>query len=97
MYGKTEQYFKGGNGMKSKLETEMSEKVNHPIHYNSYSVEVIDMMVAIWGNAKVADFCEINAFKYRMRAGLKGDSITDMKKEAWYLAKANELRRELLN
>ena len=66
--------------------------VNHPEHYNAYPKEVIDMMIDIWGKEKVAVFCEINAFKYRMRAGLKNDIHEDLSKELWYLTKAKELR-----
>ena len=70
------------------------EKVNHPKHYNQYPIEVIDMMVAIWGKEKTIDFCLMNAFKYRMRLGLK-DSITqDLAKEHWYLNKAEELKNQ---
>ena len=72
------------------------EHVNSPTHYNTYSVETIDMMVRVFGKEKVADFCEINAFKYRMRMGTKPfNSIEqDLKKEQWYLNKAKELRNE---
>lgn len=70
--------------------------VNHPRHYNSYPIEVIDMMVAIWGKEKTKIFCEINAFKYRMRIGLKGkeikNTLEDLEKEQWYLQKAKELK-----
>jgi hypothetical protein len=71
------------------------EHVEHPIHYNTYPMETIDMMVAIWGKEKVADFCEITAFKYRMRMGTKPDNSIeqDLKKEQWYLNKAKELRQ----
>ena len=70
------------------------ENVEHPRHYNHYSSETIDMMVSIWGKEKVADWCEITAFKYRMRMGTKpNNSIEqDLKKEQWYLNKAKELR-----
>ena len=74
------------------LEERAKEYVNHPSHYNDYSVEVIDMMVKIYGAEKVADWCEITAYKYRMRAGKKHDLMEDMKKEVWYLIKAEELR-----
>ena len=47
------------------------EMVNHPSHYNNYDVEVIDMMVDIWGTEAVINFCKLNAFKYRMRMGTK--------------------------
>lgn len=68
------------------------EQVNHPSHYNAYPKETIDMMIAIYGKEKVAVFCEINAFKYRMRLGKKDDFKQDLAKERWYLDKASELR-----
>jgi hypothetical protein len=71
------------------------EMVNSPSHYNSYSIEVIDMMVKIWGVEKTITFCEMNAFKYRMRMGTKPGNSTDqdLEKEFWYLKKANELKQ----
>jgi hypothetical protein len=63
------------------------ENVNHPSHYNLYSVEAICMIERIWGKEATIKWCEITAFKYRMRMGLKpGNSIEqDMKKERFYL------------
>lgn len=76
------------------MEGSAYEMVQHPDHYNRNGVEVIDMMVAIWGAEDVARWCEITAFKYRMRMGTKpGESIErDLAKEKWYLDKAKELR-----
>ena len=73
-----------------------SEMVNHPSHYNQYPVEVIDMMARIWGNEATAQWCEMTAFKYRMRMGHKsGNEIgRDFDKEQWYLKKAEEMRSE---
>ena len=75
-------------------EKEEYEFVDSPTHYNSYEKEVIDMMVDIYGKEKVAIFCEINAFKYRMRMGTKpGQDVSrDLDKEKWYLDKKNELK-----
>ena len=67
------------------------DNVNHPPHYNQYNKEVIDMMIDIWGKEKVSIFCEINAFKYRMRIGHKDNIKQDLNKEQWYLDKASEL------
>ena len=39
----------------------------NPPHYQKFSVEVIDMMVAIWGKEATAVHCEMCAFKYRLR------------------------------
>ena len=74
-----------------------NEQVNHPKHYNQYPIEVIDMMISIWGKEKTIDFCLMNAFKYRMRLGHKGDVKQDMAKEQWYLNKAAELKKILTN
>lgn len=73
------------------------ENVNHPNHYNNYDVEVIDMMERIWGPEKTAIFCELNAFKYRMRMGTKPTSPVseDLDKETWYLEKFQELKAKL--
>lgn len=70
------------------------EAVNHPSHYNSYPIEVIDMMLSIWGKENTINFCLMNAFKYRMRLGLKDSIEQDLAKEQWYLNKANELSKE---
>ena len=63
------------------------EQVNHPDHYNDYDVEVIEMMRRIFGLEATLNFCKLNAFKYRMRAGHKdGNTLEqDLKKERWYL------------
>ena len=67
------------------------EKVNHPPHYNLFEIEVIDMMLLLFGKEKTIAFCQLNAFKYRMRLGLKDDFEQDLAKEKWYLAKINEI------
>lgn len=64
----------------------------NPAHYKSYSVETIDMMVAIYGKEKVGIHCELTAFKYRQRLGKKDSLEQDLAKEQWYLDKAKELR-----
>ena len=73
------------------------EFVNHPQHYNNYDMEVIDMMVRLFGVHETVSFCKLNAFKYRMRAGTKpGETAEqDIKKEQWYLRKAEELDSRL--
>lgn len=75
------------------LITDEYEMVDHPQHYNNYEYEVIDMMRKIYGDEKTAIFCELNAFKYRMRMGTKPTSPIDedLKKEQWYLKKKKEI------
>lgn len=71
------------------------EKVNHPKHYNRPGrKECIEEMLDIYGPEKVSAFCELNAYKYRYRAGLKGNKDEDLKKADWYLKKMNEISKE---
>ena len=74
------------------------EMVNHPSHYNQYDIEVIDMIIKIWGPEAAALWCDITAFKYRMRMGTKPDNSIeqDIKKEQWYLNKAREIRASIV-
>lgn len=67
------------------------EEVNNPEHYNNMTMEVIDMMETIWGKEALILFCEMNSFKYRMRAGNKFDGSQDIKKAKWYDFKRKEL------
>lgn len=75
------------------------EMVNHPTHYNQYDIEVIDMIIKIWGPEAAALWCDITAFKYRMRMGTKPDNSIeqDIKKEQWYLNKSKEIKDNLIN
>ena len=59
----------------------MTDPVNHPSHYTTYPVEVIQLTA--WMN-----FCRGNAVKYIARAGLKDPEkeIEDLKKAAWYIS-----------
>jgi len=71
----------------------MSDAIN-PQHYKKGSKEVIEMMQNIWGVDNTIIFCEMNSFKYRMRAGLKPNQPIerDLKKAKWYEDKAQELK-----
>lgn len=58
----------------------MADNINHPTHYNSHpsGVECIDIVEHFGFNVG-------NAIKYLWRAGLKGDTLEDLKKAAWYV------------
>lgn len=68
------------------------DKVNHPNHYTSGSIEVIDFI-----EDQKLNFCLGNVIKYVSRAGKKKSSsksislelkaLEDLKKAAWYLHK----------
>ena len=81
------------------LSKEGYEYVDHPIHYNNYGMEVIDMMEKIWGTKMVAVWCLLTSYKYRMRMGTKPDEPIqrDLEKEQWYLNKYQELIKKLEN
>lgn len=65
-----------------------TDMVNHPPHYQSCSLECIDMMRAIFGDRAVTEYCTLNAFKYLWRHNLKGKPDEDLKKADWYIKRA---------
>ena len=89
----------GTDGLKEIPKEVKEQKYDYinPNHYKQGSKEVIEMMEAIWGKESLGVYCEMNAFKYRMRAGLKPEQSVerDLEKAKWYEQKANTLRNEL--
>lgn len=81
------------NGLNQKEEYDF---VN-PEHYKRGSMEVIDMMKLLWGTEALMLHCEMSAFKYRMRAGIKPDQPIerDLEKARWYDERVKKLRNEL--
>lgn len=70
----------------------VSDSPTSPSHYKTYDIEAIEMMIRIWGKEEAAIFCKLNAFKYRLRMGMKDDVQIELEKESKYLAKWKELR-----
>lgn len=70
----------------------------NPSYYNDKDIEVWEMMVKIWGKEAFLNFCELNAFKYRMRMGNKPNQsvVKDLKKAKWYEEKLRENKDEKL-
>lgn len=60
----------------------MNDPVNHPAHYTTGKIEVIDFI-----EDKNLGFCLGNAVKYVARAGKKdpGKTIEDLQKAVWYI------------
>ena len=58
----------------------MSDMVDHPEHYNSGKIEVIDV-IEDWG----LGFHEGNAIKYIGRHKHKNGAVQDIEKAIWYL------------
>lgn len=73
------------------------EMVSHPGHYNAYSLETIEFLERMYGTAATILWCEMTAMKYRLRMGKKpGENIQrELAKEAWYLAKKDELSKKI--
>jgi hypothetical protein len=69
----------------------MSEAVNHPKHYVSHPSGIECIQVT-----EHMGFSLGNAVKYIWRADLKNDTIEDLEKAAWYLAREIERRKKLL-
>ena len=61
-------------------------------HYDDQRINVIHQMEAIWGTLPTMVFCEMNAFKYRMRLGKKDDPSLELTKIKWYETMAKHLR-----
>ena len=70
-----------------------AENVNHPSHYNHGRLECIDIMEDVFGIDETKAFCKLNAFKYLVRAKLKGNEPEDIDKALWYLEKHQELAK----
>lgn len=63
------------------------ENVNHPAHYNQEGKkECIEEMLDTYGVVATYWFCQLNAHKYRYRAGSKADNSAeqDLAKAQWY-------------
>lgn len=66
----------------------MTDMINHPPHYiTDAGIEAIDVIEQYGLGYHLG-----NAMKYLLRAGRKGDATEDLKKAAWYLARARTRR-----
>lgn len=64
-------------------------------HYTDQRINVIRMLESIWGTEAVMLFCEMNAFKYRMRVGKKDDPKQELIKTNWYERMAAYLKNKV--
>ena len=78
--------------LKGENEMNSNDSVNHPAHYTTGKIEVIDFITD-----KKLNFCRGNAVKYIVRAGLKDPDkeIEDLEKAIFYLNREIEdLKKE---
>lgn len=87
-------FYMPGTPPQSDTRKDYSNTAINPAHYKKYPVEVIDMMIMIFGKKAVIAHSLCTALKYRMRMGEKeGNPMgQDLEKERWYLNKARELK-----
>lgn len=64
----------------------------NPDHYKTRKFECIDEMLLVFGKEAVLNFCLLNAWKYRYRAGSKGDAEEDLKKADEYMGLVYKLK-----
>jgi hypothetical protein len=64
------------------------EMINHPAHYQSSCLEVIDVIDSFKLNFSLG-----NAVKYILRAEKKGKKEEDLQKAIWYLQRELETTR----
>ena len=69
------------------------EMVNHPSHYNRYTIEAVEMARRIWGDEAMKTAAEITAFFYRMRLGLKPENSVEQElaKEDFFFCFAKKM------
>lgn len=64
-------------------------------YYDVGDKQVWEVMLFVYGPEKFIHFCELNAMKYRLRAGKKHpDYETDLEKALWYENKIEEIKKE---
>jgi len=61
------------------------DPVNSPSHYTSGGIETIDYMEAKSTPEEFRGHLRLTAIKYLSRAGLKDDTLKDLKKAQWYV------------
>ena len=77
-------------------EVRKCDSVNHPSHYNQYSIEVKDLIVEVseYFPPKMV-FAIGNVIKYVLRAPFKGSCLEDLEKAQFYLAGAIHIYKDL--
>lgn len=74
--------------------SQSGDSVNHPDHYKSGGIEVIDLMKAKMSPQEFLGYLRGNIIKYVLRAPFKGKPVEDMRKARWYIDKWVEVSNE---
>ena len=67
----------------------MSDPIDHPSHYTHSRIEPIDFIESLFASHPLARYSfHLGAtIKYVSRAGMKDDSLQDLRKAQWYLSR----------
>ena len=68
-------------------DADQRDAVNHPTHYTAHPSGIECITITEHFNFNLG-----NAIKYIWRAGLKGDSLEDMRKACWYIQREIDRR-----
>lgn len=60
------------------------DKNGNSSHYKQGRIDVMVMLERVYGTEAAMLFCEMNAFKYRLRLGHKNQDASDLIKIKWY-------------
>lgn len=74
-----------GDKLERILEKFREDDVNNPSHYTSGGIETIDYQKAKATPEEFRGHLRLTALKYLSRAGLKDDTLKDLKKAQWYV------------
>lgn len=66
------------------------DNINHPSHYTTGGMEVIDILKAKLAPDEFKGYCKGNVLKYLFRAEYKGKEKEDYQKAKWYLERMIE-------
>lgn len=69
------------------------DMINHPVHYNQFSREVIDTMAGMSTTEEFKGYLKLNAVKYLSRYQGK-NGVEDLDKAIWYVTKLKEVLEE---
>jgi hypothetical protein len=82
---KREQTFKEKYESKKNVPKNVPDIINSPSHYTSGGIETIDYMEAKSTPEEFRGHLRLTALKYLSRAGLKENTLQDLKKAQWYV------------
>ena len=72
------------------VNSQTTDNVNHPKHYNQYDIECIDAIRASMSALEFQGYLKGNVEKYLWRYNYKNKPVEDLQKAQWYLGRLIE-------